>query len=317
MCPSGIGLRLAVLAALLFAAPAQAVNMLFADHPLAGKIWDMNASRFIDEATLLDQTGKTDVLLLGETHDNPLHHEYQKKLLQARVASGAQPARMPVLMMEQLDAEDQQALDWTLSGSNRDETLARVSRLIRFADKQAYLPFLEIAFDHRLPVVAANISSQRSQPVVRGGFAAYDANELDRLAVETVWSEQRQKYLVKNMGGAHCGQLRDELREGLTRGQRLRDALMADSAVPGIGRGVVGIVGSSHARRDIGLPLYFAARAPEARLLSVGFIEVNPGVTDPGAYRADSATGEAPYDVVWFTARAERADPCATKGAQP
>jgi hypothetical protein len=96
---------------------------------------------------------------------------------------------------------------------------------------------------------------------------------------------------------------------------------MVDSAVSSIGRGVVAIIGSSHARRDIGLPLYFAARAPRARILSIGFIEVSPGVTDPKAYAADSATGDAPYDVIWFTPRVERTDPCANlanpKGAQP
>ena len=51
--------------------------------------------------------------------------------------------------------------------------------------------------------------------------------------------------------------------------------MMADSAVSSIARGVVAIVGSSHARRDIGLPLYFAARAPSARIVSIGFVEVS------------------------------------------
>jgi hypothetical protein len=111
------------------------------------------------------------------------------------------------------------------------------------------------------------------------------------------------------------------LRAGLTRSQRLRDALMVDSAVSfiehsGIERGVVAIVGSSHARRDIGLPLYFAARAPLARVLSLGFIELSPGVTDPRKYEADSATGEVPYDVVWFTPRVDRVDPCANLNLQ-
>ena len=74
------------------------------------------------------------------------------------------------------------------------------------------------------------------------------------------------------------------------------------------------IVGSSHARRDIGLPLYFAARAPEARIVSIGFVEVSQARTDPRVYSNDSATGEAHYDVIWFTPRVERADPCADFG---
>lgn len=305
---------------LSFAILAHAEDMLFTDHPLAGKIWDLKSHSFIDEAVLLARNKTATVLLLGETHDNPLHHEIQQKLLKALIESGARPA----LMMEQLDAVSQPALDKALAGSNRDEVLNSVTKLIKFSDWKAYQPFLSIAVDNKLPVIAANVSNQQLQPVVWRGFAAYDADDLKRLAIEEVWNERRQKYLVKNMGGAHCGKLKDELRDGLTRSQRLRDALMVDSAVSSVGRGVVAIVGSSHARRDIGLPLYFAARAPRARILSIGFFEVSPGVTDPRAYEADSATGDAPYDVIWFTPRVDRGkrgDPCAEldepKKAQP
>jgi uncharacterized iron-regulated protein len=303
-------------ALLALAGMAHAGEMLFADHPLAGKIWDMHSHSFIDEATLLARTNTADVLLLGEIHDNPVHHELQQKLLKARIESVVHPASMPVLMMEQLDAESQSAIDQALADSNRDKALSSVTRLIKFSNWQDYQPFLAIAVDDKLPVIAANVPNAKLQPVIWRGYAAYDAGELKRLAVERVWSESRQNYLETHMGGAHCGKLRDELRAGLTRSQRLRDALMADSAVSfiehsGIDRGVVAIVGSSHARRDIGLPLYFAARAPSARILSLAFIEVSPGVTDPGKYEAESATGDAPYDVVWFTPRVERIDPCA------
>lgn len=305
------------LSLLSFTSLAHAGNMLFADHPLVGKIWDMKSRSFIDEATLLARINAANVLLLGEIHDNPQHHELQQKLLNARITSGARPA----VLMEQLNAENQPALDQALAGSNRDEVLSSVTKLIKFSDWQFYRPFLVIAVDNQLPVIAANISNQQLQPVIWNGFAAYDAGDLKRLAVEQVWSESRDKYLVRNMGGAHCGKLKDELRAGLSRSQRLRDALMADSAMSSIGRGIVGIVGSSHARRDIGLPLYFAARAPLARIFSIGFVEVHPRKTDPTTYEVDSATGEAPFDVIWFTPRVDRPDPCAElnnpKGARP
>lgn len=294
------------LAALLFAPVAHGEEMLSADHPLAGKIWDLNSRSFIDTATLLTMTNTADVLLLGEVHDNPEHHELQLQLLKARIATGSRPA----LMMEQLNAENQPALDLALSGTDRDKVLNRVNALVKFSNAEDYLALLTIAVDNKLPVIAANITNPQLQPVIWNGYAAVDAGELKRLAVEEVWSAQRQDYLANHMGGAHCGQLRDELRAGLSRSQRLKDAMMVDSAVTSIPRGVVGIVGSSHARRDIGLPLYFAARDPKAHIISVAFVEVSPGHADPLAY-IDSATGEAPYDVIWFTPRVARTDPCA------
>jgi len=299
-----------VLGLLSFWNLAQAGDMLFTDHPLAGRIWDMNSRTYIDEPTLLNRVNAANVLLLGETHDNTQHHKYQEELLLARIESGARPA----LMMEQLDASTQAALDQALAGSNRDMVLGNVTALVKFTDWQAYSTLLAIAVDNKLPIIAANVPNQQLQPVVWRGYAAYDAGELKRLAVEEVWSESRQKFLVANMGGAHCGQLRDELREGLTRSQRLRDALMADSALSSVDRGVVAIVGSSHARRDIGLPLYFSARAPAARILSIGFVEVSLGSTDPNSYIGNSASADVPFDVVWFTPRVDRADPCVDFG---
>ncbi|MGC2164460.1 MAG: ChaN family lipoprotein [Gallionella sp.] len=289
---------------------AHGEDLLLTDHPLAGKIWDMKSHAFIDETMLKGRSNAVDVLLLGEVHDNMVHHELQLKLLKARVESGSHPA----LMMEQLDAASQPALDQALAGDNRDEILNSVNALIKFTDWQFYSPLLSVAIDYKLPVIAANVPNQFLQPVIWKGYAAFDPQELKRLDVEVVWNEKRQNYLASNMGGAHCGKLRDDLRIGLTRSQRLRDALMTDSAVSSVGRGVVGIVGSSHARRDIGLPVYFAARTPESSVLSIGFVEVSPNSNDPNAYSADSATGEEPYDVIWFTPRMKREDPCANFG---
>jgi len=299
---------------LLCAGLAHAENLLLTDHPLAGKIWDMNNHTFIDESALIVEIKSADVLLLGETHDNSMHHDIQQTLFKSFVDSVGSAKLKPALMMEQLDAATQPALDQALVGGNRDEVLNRVTEMIKFTDWIYYRPLLAIAIDSKLPVIAANVSNRDLQPVIWSGFIAYDQDELKRLMVEEVWSQKRQSYLITHMGGAHCGQLRDELRAGLTRSQRLRDALMADSALHDISQRVVAIVGSSHARRDIGLPLYFAARVPSARIFSIGFIEVSPTVTDPKSYEVDSATGEVPYDVVWFTPRAERADPCANFG---
>jgi uncharacterized iron-regulated protein len=231
-------------ALMLFVGPAHAENLLYADHPLAGKLWDMCSPSYIDQAMLLARIKSAYVLLPGETHDNPQHHDIQQKLLKARIESGACPA----MLMEQLDTESQSTLDLALAGSNHDEALKTATSLIKFTDWKFYRPFLATTIDNKLPVTAANISSQQLQPVNWQSFAAYDAAALKRMAIEEVWSESRQNYMLRHIGGAHCGQIRDELRAGLTRSQLLRDALMADAAVSSIGRGIAAIVGSSRAR---------------------------------------------------------------------
>jgi uncharacterized iron-regulated protein len=292
---------------LLPAGLAFSENLSQAAHPLAGKIWDTNSRRFIDEATLVGRMERANVILLGETHDNPVHHDIQLRLLREFIGAGFRPA----LLMEQLDSENQEALDRALAQEDKQKALDSASRYIKFSDWKFYRPLLATAVENKLPVIAANISSQQLQPVIWHGFPAYDADAIKRVAVETVWSDSREQYMLRHIGGAHCGQVRDSLREGLVRSQRLRDALMADAGMGGIGRGVVAIVGSSHARRDVGMPLYLGARAPSAHILSIGLIEAIPGWNAPEAYERESASGSHPFDLVWFTPRVERADPCA------
>lgn len=293
---------------------AQAENetqaMLYKDHPLVGKLWDMHSQSYIDEAVLLSRIKDANVLLLGEVHDNPLHHDFQKKLLQAQLDSGSRPS----LLMEQFNSDGQQKLDIALANPNRDEAFSNAADLIKFGDWQLYAPLLSVAVDYKLPIIAANIASAQLQPVMRQGFNAYDPDDLKRVAVNEVWSESRDKYLSEHIEGTHCGQISPQWRAGLVRGQRLRDALMVDAAVSSFGRGIFGVVGRNHARRDIGLPLYFAARNPSARILSVGFVEVIPGNVSPEKYAIETATGSVPYDVIWFSPRLDRSgrfNPCA------
>lgn len=294
-------------------ADTESQALLFADHPLVGKLWDMRSQSYIDEATLLSRINAANVLLLGEVHDNPLHHEFQLRLLKAQLDSGSRPS----LLMEQFDSESQASLDAALANTNRDDAFSHAADLIKFGNWKLYAPLLSIAVDYKLPIIAANIANLQLQPVMRQGFSAYDPADLKRIGVNEVWSEDLDKYLSQHIEGTHCGRTSPQWRAGLVRGQRLRDALMVDAAVSSFGRGIVAIVGRDHARRDIGLPLYFAARRPATRMLSIGLVEVLPGMDMPQAYAAETATGEVPYDVIWFSPRLDRSgrfDPCAGFG---
>lgn len=291
---------------------ARADNLLHADHALAGKIWDMRERRWLDEPALLERIAAAEVLLLGETHDNPQHHALQLKLLQARLGSGARPA----LLFEQYDRERQTALDAALEKTPAPAALEAAAALMKGWDWKFYQPLLAAALDYRLPVYAANFSREQARPVIRQGFGAYDADELKRLAVDAVWDDKRQQYMSGLIEGTHCGQVDAALRDGLVRSQRLRDAVMADvaAAAASQGRGTVGIVGRGHARRDTGMPLYLAARYPQLRSYAIGLVEVSPDKLSPEDYERDGAGDGIIYDAMWFTARVDRPDPCASFG---
>lgn len=274
------------------------------DHPLAGRLWDVASQNFIDETEFLRRAAQAEVLLLGETHDNPEHHRLQARILQARLAAGARPA----LLMEQFDNDQQAAIDEARK-AGKD-----LAPLMRGWDWALYQPLVALAGSARIPLRAANLPRSATRPVVREGYATLAAGEAQRLALETVWDEARQKYMAGLIEASHCDQITPQLRDGLVRAQRLRDATLTDAALARLDGGVVFILGRGHARRDVGVPLYLNARRPGTRILSLGLVEVGAGRTAPTQYETERVGGIAPYDVIWFTPRAERPDPCLAFG---
>lgn len=270
------------------------------DHPLAGRLWDVQAQAFIDEADLLRRAAPAEALLLGEIHDNAEHHRLQLKVLQARLAAGVRPA----LLMEQFDSDQQAALD------EARRTGTDIAPLMRGWDWPQYQPLVALAATAGLPLLAANLPRAATRPIVREGYATLAPGEVQRLALDASWDEARQKYMSGLIEASHCGMVTPALRDGLVRAQRLRDATLADAALGRLDQGVVFILGRGHARRDVGVPLYLAARRPGTRVLAVGFVEVDAHRTAPTQYETERAGDIAPYDIVWFTPRAERPDPC-------
>jgi uncharacterized iron-regulated protein len=274
------------------------------DHPLAGRLWDAGTQSFIDEAELLRRSASAEILLLGETHDNTEHHRLQLRVLQARLAAGARPA----LLMEQFDTDQQAALG-EARRAGKD-----LAPLMRGWDWPQYAPLVALADKEGLALVAANLPRAATRPVVREGYATLAAGEVKRLALEAVWDEARQQYLAGVIEASHCGMVTPVLRDGLVRAQRLRDATLADAALGKLDGGVIFILGRGHARHDVGVPLYLAARRPASRVLSVGFVEVGAGKTAPAEYETGRVGNIVPYDILWFTPRAERPDPCMAFG---
>ena len=297
-------MRAVVLLAALVAlggAGCAASRLELADHPLAGRIWDTHAQRFVGEDEARDRVGSADVALLGETHDNPVHHRIQARLLAASAAHVPKPA----LAMEQIDLEWQHAVDEARAANATPASIAAAGHVSEGWQWPLYEPLVAFALAHDLPIVAANYSRSRSRAVVAGGIASLPAGEAQRLALEPVWTPERNARMRRTLVEGHCGQ-DDPIIDKILEVQRVRDALMADAILSH--PRTVAIIGRGHARADLGVPLYLARRAPQRRVISVGLVEVEGDKPRPQDYE-DTLAGV--HDLVFFTPRAPRTDPCA------
>lgn len=306
-------MTLAAGAVALLASCAQPGKLQYTDHPLVGKVWDAAAGNFVEPAAVIEHAAEARFVLLGETHDNTEHHRIQVRVLEALVERG----RRPALVMEQFDVEQQAGVNGIVQGGTSDaDKLKALGAMMRTGwEWPVYEPVVRVALKHKLPIIAANLSREALRDIARQGFDMLGTGEAERLALDTVWTDARQQQLMHELKAGHCGQLPQHMGDAISKAQRARDAVLADMLVKTARSGAVAIIGRGHARRDMAVPLYLAARAAGSPVLSVGLVEVDaPASPAPYAY---GPLGPR-HDYLWFTPRVRRqADPCDSMPPHP
>ena len=228
------------------------------------------------------------VVLLGEVHDNAAQHALRVAALRRLLETGARPA----IAFEQLDRERQIDIDRA-----RRERPGDADYLIAQANGNAgwrwefYRPFVALALEYNVPIVAANLSrSDAIRDAMDGWLAVFDASKVGDLGLDRLPADYRRKH-AEAISAGHCNTLSTEEAAARARGQIARDIVMAQSLRPYLKRGVVLLAGNGHVRRDIGVPVWL-----QAVTISIGILEADE----------DSAN----FDSYIVTDRATRPDPC-------
>jgi uncharacterized iron-regulated protein len=238
-------------------------------------------------------------VLLGEVHDNAAQHALRAAALRRLVESGARPA----LAFEQFDRDQQDKID-RLRREQRDADALIEAAGARSWKWALYRPFLQLALEYDLPIVAANLSRTDAMKVSTQGWnALFNAGEqaalgLNRLPAEFVAAHERA------VARGHCDLLPADALPPMARAQIARDIVLAHSLRPFLERGVVLLSGNGHVRKDIGVPFWLR---PDERLalLSISLLEI-----DADDDESSDAELSRRYDAVVRTAAAERSDPC-------
>ncbi len=240
-------------------------------------------------------------VLLGEVHDNAEHHRLRRDLLAALVRDG----RRPAIAMEQFDREHQPALQRV---QNEPAPTPELLKTAGRVDAQGwnwsyYEPIVRLALDHRLPIVAANLSRADAFRVsTEGAAAVLGAAAVSALQLDQPLPDAARLKLEQVIEDGHCGEAPRNILPGMVAAQRARDAIMAQSLQAHAP--AVLIAGNGHVRRDFGVPHYLAHYPQGDDVRVVGFIEVDAAQPAP----TDYVTAGAPeYDYIVFHA----ADPAA------
>ncbi len=232
------------------------------------------------------------IVLLGEVHDNAAQHALRAAALRQLIAEGARPA----IAFEQFDRERQADIDRARRERPGDaDYLIAQARGAPSWNWPLYRPFVQLALDHDLPIVAANLSRSEAMRLAMDAASTGAGSSYDSLAAE--FRRAHEDMIARG----HCDLLPAAALPGMAGAQVARDRTLAQAIRPYAGRGVVLLTGNGHARVDIGVPYWLSAEE-RAASVAIGLIERDGA--GPGRESEDR------FDVVVLTPAAPRPDPC-------
>lgn len=237
--------------------------------------------------------GNPQVLLLGEVHDNPKGHQARYEELRRRVEAGWRPA----IAMEQFDRQDQDLLNAAQEGCMDAGCVIRVMDRKGW-DWQQYYNIIQLALDHKLPIVAVNLSRADASKVVRDGIASsFDAKTVAEYRLNEPVSADWRKAQEHEIRTGHCDMLPAMMLPGMVDAQMARDIWMAKLIRDQQPRDVVLIAGNGHVRKDIGVPRWLAAVGGKLTVETIGYVE--------------GGSAKAQFDDTRTIPAQKRPDPCA------
>lgn len=195
-------------------------NLTYSQEKKAFSLYTQEGEK-ISYDTMLDSLSKTNVVLFGEYHNNPISH-----WLQFGVVSDLKTSKINLAIgAEMFETDTQSVLNLYLKDSLTEPKFKKEARVWSNYSTD-YRPLIELAKRDSIPYIATNIPRPYATSVFRnGGFSALDSlpkNELKWIAPLPIpFDINLSSYQnMLDMMGGHGG-------EDIVKAQAIKDATMA------------------------------------------------------------------------------------------
>jgi uncharacterized iron-regulated protein len=147
---------------------------------------------------MVEDLRRARVVLIGEEHDNPHHHQVQLQIIQALAAAGAQVT----IGLEMFRADSQPALDRWMAGDLDDQEFMRVYH-DNWGGSEQYNEIFRQARKNKWPMLGLNLSREIVKQVARNGFASLSEEQLAQLPVVQCRVDEAYMEFIRRALGKH------------------------------------------------------------------------------------------------------------------
>ncbi|WP_243371462.1 ChaN family lipoprotein [Geotalea sp. SG265] len=245
-CPMVSAFLAAFLLVCLTAFPAP--GHITSDQP----VYRASDGKTITFRQMLEDLKGTDVVVIGESHDSPEHHQ-----LQLAVINAYRQAETPIAVgMEMFTTDSQRQLDRWTSGTLDQSSFIRLYYRNWQMPWPLYSEILLYARKHRIPLIGLNIDPKIPKKVARRGFAALSEKELKKIP-KGVTCNVDPDYMafIRQVYSSHNKS--DKSFTHFCEAQRLWNSFMASEIVDYLskndGKTMVVLTGAGHALKS-GIP---------------------------------------------------------------
>jgi uncharacterized iron-regulated protein len=246
----------------------------FSQDKPAYKVYDSEGKR-AEYEDILKASSRSDVILFGELHDNPIAHWLELELTRSLFTARGKDL---TLAAEMFETDNQILIDEYLTGIIKESNFEAEARLWKNYSTD-YKPLLNFSKENSLKFVASNIPRRYASVVSSGGFEALQkipSEELKYIAPLPIeYDPELSCYKdMLSMGGAIGGQMGGKVNENLPKAQAIKDATMAKSITNNWQKGqiIIHYNGSYHSDKHMGIVWYLNKYNPLMRIITISAV---------------------------------------------
>jgi uncharacterized iron-regulated protein len=245
--------------------PSWFLRMASMGNPLGPEeIVELPEGESISFSQLMEDLRPSQVVFVGESHDQREHHLAQVRILRALITEG----KDVVVAMEMFRRSQQPILDrWSQGNLTEEEFLKEIHWETTWGiDYSFYRDILDVAKEHHLKILCLNVSKELSRKVARTGIDHLPPEDRNSLPEMDLRDREHRRYIRSSYGEHSKGTAKGF--EYFYQAQCLWDEAMAETisdflkSPEGEGKTILVLAGNGHIAFGFGIPRRLHRRIP-------------------------------------------------------